>query len=105
MHGRVTTGRPAGAHLQQRRVVRVADINVPGGNIGTLNLGMAAEAQIGIADHQHLLIHRTMRIMAQRAALAHGRMFKDKGARLVTMALLAAFILPGHGQPEPAGWF
>ena len=105
MHGGVTTGSPAGAGLQQRRVVRIADINMPGGNIGTLNLGMTAEAKVGIADHQHLLIHRTVWIMAQRAAFAHGRVFKDKGARLVTMTLRAAFVLPGHGQSESARWF
>ena len=43
---RVTAGIPAGSHLQKRREVRVANVNVPSRNIRALHLRVAAQAKI-----------------------------------------------------------
>ena len=67
----MTAGGPAGAGLQQGGMVGVADIDVPGGNIRALRLRMAAQAKIWIALDKHLLVNRTMRIVANNAAFAH----------------------------------
>ena len=52
----MTAGGPTGAGLQQGGMVGIADIDMPGGNIRALHLGMAAEAKIGIIDDQELLV-------------------------------------------------
>ena len=59
---------------------------------------MTTEAEIGVADDEQLLVHRTMRIVADGAAFAHGWMFEYERAGLVTVTLLAAFVEPGHGE-------
>ena len=96
---RVTAGVPAGSHLQKRRVIRVADINVPGRNIRALHLRVAAQAKIRVALDEHFLVDRAVRTVAGDAAFAQRRMFKHKRPRLVAMTLRAAFILPRHRQP------
>ena len=60
----MATGRPARSHLQKRRVVCVAYINVARRNIWTLRLRVAAQAKIGIVINEHLLVDGTVRVMA-----------------------------------------
>lgn len=94
----MTAGGPASSHLQQRGVVRVADVNAPRGNCGALDLGVATQAKVGIARHQHFLIDRTVRAVTGGAAFAQRFVLEDKGPRLVAVTLRATFVLPGHGQ-------
>jgi len=84
--------------LQKARMIGVADINMSAGNVRALHLGVAAQAKIRVAVHEQLLIYRAVWIMTQGAAFAHRRMLKNKRTRLIAMALLAAFVLAGHGQ-------
>jgi len=95
----MAAGSPAGSDLQKRRVIRVADVNVPAGNVHALHLRVAAQAKIRVALDEHFIIDRTVRIVTNDAAFAHSRMFKNKRACLVTVTLRTAFILPCHGQP------
>jgi len=63
-----------------------------------LCLRMTAQAKIWVALRKHLLIDRAVGIVTDSAAFAHGFVFEDKWTRLLAMALLAAFVLPCHGQ-------
>ena len=76
-------------------MIHVADQKLPARR---LNLCMAAHAKIRIAVDEHFLVDRTVRSMTGDAAFAHRLVFKNKRARLVAMALCAAFIMPRHGQ-------
>lgn len=76
----------------------VADVNVSGGDIRALNLRMAPQAKIRVALDEHFLVDRAVWIMANDAAFAQRRMFKDERSCLVAMTLRAAFILPRHRQ-------
>jgi hypothetical protein len=59
---------------------------------------MAPHAKIRIALDEHFLVDRTVWSMTNDATFAHRRVFENKRARLVTMTLRAAFIMPRHGQ-------
>lgn len=59
---------------------------------------MATQTKIRIALDKHLLIDRTVRTVANDAAFAHRRVFKNKRASLAAMTLRTALILPRHGQ-------
>ena len=96
MNRRVAAGSPARSDLQLFRMIRVADVN---GLAGCLDLCVAAHAKIRITVDEHFLVDRTVRSMTGDAAFAHRLVFKNKRARLVAMALGAAFIMPRHGQP------
>ena len=54
----VTTSRPAGALLQARRVIAIADENL---SVLRLLLEMAFQTQVGVALRQHALIDRAVR--------------------------------------------
>lgn len=95
MHRRVTARTPAATLPQPGRMGYVADINL---TRRPLDLRMAFQAKIQIALNQQLSIHRTMRIMANRAALAHSLMFEHKGPGLFAMTLRAVFVEPCHRQ-------
>ena len=77
---------PAGADLQKRRVVGVADVNVAGGNIRSLHLCVAAQTKVRIGFDQHLLVDGTMRVVAHGASFTHGFVFKNKRMRLGLVA-------------------
>ena len=95
----MATRGPAGADAHEPGVIDVANIDIPRSAGGrTSNLRMAAEAEIGIANGEQLVIDGTVRIVARRAAFAHGGMFKGEGASLLLMALRAIFILARHRQ-------
>lgn len=94
----MTAGGPACPHLEKLGVIRVANVNVACGNAGSLGLRMATEAKVWVIGHEQLFVDGTMRVMAGRAALAHGLVLKDKGPRLRLVTLRATLILPRHGQ-------
>jgi len=96
----MAAGRPAGAVNEKAGVVNVADKNGSGRG---LRLGMALEAKIRVALHEHLGVDGTMRIVAHGAAFAHGGVLENEWPGLFTMALGAILIEPRHGQA--AGWF
>lgn len=48
----MATGGPAGTHLEKSRVVRIADVNVVGGNIRSLGLRVATQAKVWIIGHE-----------------------------------------------------
>jgi len=56
-------------------------------------ISMALEAERGVAFGEHLLIHRTVRIVADGAAFLDGVMGEYKGSGLSLVALGAGFIL------------
>jgi hypothetical protein len=93
-------GRPAGAVAEKTGVINVADKN---GSRRGLCLGMAFEAEIRVALHEHLGVDGTVRAVTNGAAFAHCSVFENKRPRLLAMALGAIFIEARHG--EPAGWF
>ncbi len=80
-------------------MINVANEN-GAGRAWLLRLCVAAQAEIRIALDEHLPVDRAVRVVADRAPFAQGLMLEDKRAGLLAMALLAAFVLPGHGQPD-----
>ncbi len=83
-------------------MVNGSDIDVAGGHGGSLNLGMAPQAQVRVIFDQQLFIDGSVRVMADGAAFVHRLVFKNEGSRLVLMARGTALILPGHGK-TPGG--
>jgi hypothetical protein len=80
-------------------MVRIPDVKASIGDARALDLGVATQAKIGVARHEHFLVDRTVRVMAGRATFAQRRVLENKGPCLVAMTLRAAFVLSGHGQP------
>ena len=79
-------------------MIRVADKDMSGQNIRSLDLCVAAHTKIRIAFNEHFLVDRTVRAMTDDAAFAHRRMRENEWPGLVAMTLRTAFILPRHGQ-------
>lgn len=99
MHRRMATGRPAGANAHIPRVIDIADIDIAcAAGRGTGNLRMAAEAKIGIANGEQLVIDGAVRVVAGRATFAQRGVFKGERPGLLLMALRAIFILTRHRQ-------
>jgi len=103
MDGRVAARGPASAHVKKGRVVGVADVKMAAGNGRALHLGVTAKAKIGIAFDEHFLVDGAVRTVADDATFSQRDVLKDKWPSLVSMALGATLIPPGHGQP--AGGF
>jgi hypothetical protein len=57
---------------------------------------MAAQAEIIVALDKHLFINRTVRLMADDTAFAHGRVLEDKRTGLLLMALRASPVFAGE---------
>src|SRR5689334_11363812 len=68
MNRGVTSGCPACAHLQQLRMIDLADVKRTTSNSGSLILRMAAKAEVGITLNKQLAIDRAVRVMTCRAA-------------------------------------
>jgi hypothetical protein len=98
MDGSVATRSPAGAHVEEGRVIGVADVNVAAGNGRALHLGVAAQAKIGVAFDEHFLVDGAVRIVAGDTTFAQRVVLEDKWPCLVPVALGATLILPRHGQ-------
>ena len=78
-------------------MVTGADIHLPPGHTRALDLRMASEAEIEVALDQQLGVDAPVWVVADRAALAHRRMLKNKGPSLFPMALGAYLVPAGHG--------
>ena len=66
--------------------------------ISTLVLRMTPEAKVWVALGEHFAVDRPVRIMAGRATLPQGFVFKNDRARLLAVALRAAFVAARHRQ-------
>ena len=65
-------GGPATAQSQAAGVIPAADEYLT----RCLHLGMAAQAEIRIRLREHLRVHGAVRVVANRASLAHRRMLE-----------------------------
>ena len=96
----VAARRPAGTVLHPSAVIFTAgyDRAVTDGTWDTRRdesgrvLKVAAQTKVVIAGNQHLLIHRTVGIMANRAAFDHGVMLKKERPFLCRMALRTSLV-------------
>jgi hypothetical protein len=91
----MASGSPTGPDLQKRCVIGVADQNHPA---GTLNLRVTTQAKVGITFNEHFLIDRTVRVVTNDTAFAHGFVLEDKGSCLFAVTLRATFALSRHRQ-------
>ena len=82
----MATGRPAGALFQEVGMGDVSDEDLRSIGPSAGILGVAFEAEIGIALDQKAAINRAMRIVADHAAVTHRFVFENKGAALGSMA-------------------
>jgi len=62
------------------------------------HLRVTFQAKVGVAFQEHFRIDRTVRRMTNRAAFAKRVMLEHNGLRLLTMALRAILVQPGHRQ-------
>jgi hypothetical protein len=92
----MAAGRPAGAVAQEGAVVNITEKKR---SARGLCLGVAFDAQIVIALHEHLGIDGTVRVMADRAAFAQRGVLENERAGLFAMTLGAILVLPRHGEP------
>lgn len=100
MHRGVATGRPASAKANEPGVVGIADKKVAARDtIRSWGLGVASETKIHVPLHKHLRIDGAVRVVANRAALAQGRVLEDVRPGFFTMALGAALVEARHGKP------
>jgi hypothetical protein len=98
--GHVAARGPARAHAEKGGVVGVADVKVAAGNCRALDLGVAAQAKIGIAFDEQFLVDGPVRIVADDATFTQCVVPEDKWPCLISMALGATLILPRHSQPS-----
>jgi hypothetical protein len=83
---------PAGALLQAAAVFLAAD-NDGAVTLHGRMLEVTSQAEVGVTSDEHLLIHRPVRVVADRAAFEHGIVLEEEGALLRGMALRARLVL------------
>jgi len=76
----------------------LADENFPGPNAWALDLRMAAQAEIGVGLDEHFAIDGAMRLVTHHASFAQRFVLENERLDLLTVALRAALVEPGHGQ-------
>lgn len=103
MHGGVTAGAPTAPEPEPDRVIEAPNENAVGIRGIARSLGVAFQTQIVVALDEHRLVDRAVRVVTDRAAFAHGFVFKDEWLGLFAMTLGAGLIEPRHG--EAAGGF
>ena len=91
MHGFMAAGTPTGPSSQSAGATVVGSTNDDAGR--SLLLEVAAQAEVGIAGHQHFFIHRAVRVVANSAAFAHSFMLEDKWSALCGMAIATGLLL------------
>lgn len=77
-------------------MVRAADENVAGRNIGPLGLGVTTQAKVQTVVHEQLFVYGSMRVVTRGATLAQRFVLKDHGPGLCLVTTRAAFVLPSH---------
>ena len=93
----MTTCAPAGTHGKAGGVVAAADVDVAA-RARSLDLGVATETKISIRLEEQFGVDGSVRIVADRAAFAHGRMLINIWLGLFPVALGTEFIQPRHRQ-------
>jgi len=91
MNRSVATRRPTGAKANERGMVHISDVKTPG-SPRSRHLGVATEAQIGIAHGQHFGVDGAVGVVAGGATFTHSRVFKNDRLGLFPMALGATFV-------------
>lgn len=95
----MATGRPATAEFHETGMIHTADEKMSeAARCRSLVLCVTTEAEIGVANHQHLGVDRAMRVMTDGAAFPQGRVFENERPGLIAVALGASFVQPGHGE-------
>ena len=61
-------------------------------------LGVTAQAEDLVASQQHLVVHRTVHVVAHCASFPQGEVLKDLGLNFVAMALATFVVHPGDGR-------
>ncbi len=80
-------------------MVHTTDEKMPDAAGGrSLILRMTAEAEIGVAYHQHLGVDGAVDIMADRASFPQSLVFENERPGLGLMALGAGFVQARHGE-------
>lgn len=74
---------------------RLSDVNIPRGR---MHLGVTLQAQIVVPLNQHLVIGRTMGLMANRTAFPQGLVFIHHQAGLLSMAGRASIVSSTQAQ-------
>jgi hypothetical protein len=92
----VAPSRPAGPAANEPSMIDLSDDHA---SRAELDLGMAFQAEIVVWFMEHLAVNGAMGLMADGAAFPERLVFEGKGPRLFAMALRAAVIQAGHGQP------
>jgi len=78
-------------------MVDIANEQIAAG-VWALNLGMTAEAQVGVANREELWIDGPMRSMTGGAPFPQRRVLKNERPGLLAMASGAGFVEPRHSQ-------
>lgn len=92
--GMTTSGRTTSLP-QEEGMIHLPDHQVPR---CSGNLRMTFQTKISIPLQKQLVVHRTMGLMAGRAAFPHRFMLEDKGPGLLPMTLRTGLIPPRKGQ-------
>lgn len=100
MNRRVAACGPAAAQPQKTRVVHFADQQCSG--VGRY-LGMALEAEVGVALNQQSAVHRPMRLVTCRTTFAQCLVLEYERPGLFPVAPGTRLIEPGHRQAPR--WF
>ena len=100
VYGLVAPGGPAGSLLDANRMVRTSDQNPPAPHL----LEVAFEAEIVIPHREHLLIDRSVRVVAGRASFANGFVLEHERASHRGMARQAVLILRQQGGAALYRW-
>ena len=98
----VAAGTPARALIQTAIMVFAAALDGVGIDLtltGLRGFQVAAQAEVGVAGDQHLLIYRAMGAMAGNAAFLDRAVFEDKRALLGDMAFGAGLVHALERQP------
>ena len=90
MHRFVATRRPASTPAQKARMIAATDKN---SSRRSLLLEMAFETKRGISLQQHLLVHRAVDGMANRASFTNGFVLENKRTMLRGVAFGAVVTL------------
>jgi len=95
MHRRMAAGAPTGALAQKLGMRLKSDVNL---TLGALNLRVTFQTKVRITLDQQLPIHRTMRVVTDRAAFPQCFMLKNEWAGLFPVTLGATLVEACHRE-------
>ena len=97
MNGLVAARGPASPLLHPQRVVRTANEQLTSLDL----LEVTLQTQVGVPNRQQLVVDRTVRIVTDGAAFAHGFMDEHERALLRRVATHATVLLGHQLGPAP----